>query len=136
MFFRLGRCALARRTLLETNKFFGVFLNNFLDQIETSEFVKLRGRHCLPWGMSGSANDRLPLRFCGIEDQDQRVTPTSNRALHRRTRDEKAKLSDPRALISISPIWAVANAVGEMLKPRLKEVATDSGSAINQADVT
>ena len=136
MFFRSGRCALARRTLLETNKFFGVFLNNFLDQIETSEFVKLRGRHCLPCGTSGSANDRVPLMFCGIEDQDQPVTPTSNRVLHRRTRDEKSKASDPRAFISISTMWAVVNAVGEMLKPRLKEVATDSGSAINQADVT
>ena len=136
MFFRPDRCALVRRTLLETDKFLGVFLNRFLDQIETSEFVKLRGRHCLPWSTSGSANDRVPLMFCGIEDQDQPVTPTSNRALHRRTSNEKAKVSDPCAFIRISPLRAGVNAVGEMLKPRLKEVATDRGSAINQADVT
>lgn len=74
--------------------------------------------------------------FCGIEDQDQRVTPTSNRALFRRTRDEKAKVSNPLAFISISPMWAVVHAVGEMLQSRLKELATDRGSAINQADVT
>jgi hypothetical protein len=136
MFFRPGRCALARRTLLETNKFFGVFLNNFLDQIKPCKFVKLRGRHCLPWGTSGSAKDRFLLKFCGIEDQDQPVTPTSNRALPRRASNEKAIVSNPRAFISISTMWAVVNAVGEMLKPRLKVVATDRGSAINQADVT
>ena len=34
-----------------------------------------------------------------------------------------------------SPLRAGVNAVGEMLKPRLKEVATDNGSAVNRANV-